>query len=244
MNKITVIAEIGINHNGNMETARELIKRAKSCGADIAKFQLYDVDKVFPDKKIMAQGKNWYQEVKKTQLTYERMVMLAAYCNTVNIEFMASAFDLERLSWLEGIGVKRHKIATSVNQDKELIRAMLNTKKEVLFSCRERSSTYSLFDYIIPNYDNIKWLYCVPLYPTPLSKLNLKTTNFPGWFQGISDHTEGIEASMMAMSRGAKIIEKHFCLKRDNSNPDMICSIEPGELKQLVQFARKVEEVL
>ena len=234
---IEIIAEIGINWNGDMKLAKELIRLAKENDANAAKFQLYDVDASFPDKKIIAQGKNWYNEVKKTQLTKEQTFQLAEWCKETDIEFMASASDLERVSWLEEVGVKRHKVASSMNKNKELIDAMVNTGKEVLLSCQRVYLAY------IPT-QSIKALYCIPRYPTQLNELGFDSIEFPEEFRGFSDHTIGIEASMIAMARGARIIEKHFCLKRDNSNPDMICSIEPSELKQLVNFARKVEEIL
>ena len=100
MSKITIVAEIGINWQGDILLAYEMIYTAKTCGADIAKFQLYDVDKLFPDKKIIAQGKNWYEEVKRTQLTREQAFELAEYCRRLGIEFMCSVFDLERLGLL------------------------------------------------------------------------------------------------------------------------------------------------
>ena len=248
-NSILIIAEIGINWR-NMETAKKLIELAKENGADIAKFQLYDVDKSFSNKKIVAQHKNWYNEVKKTQLTKEQTFQLAEWCKEVDIEFMASASDLERLGWLEEVGVKRHKVGSSMSENKELIEAMLNTDKEVIISI-----PYGIFKfpyYKLPNQGKIKFLYCIPRYPTNLNTLDftpglfedLKVAEYSKPFDGFSDHTIGIEASMIAMARGAKIIEKHFCLKRDNSNPDMICSIEPGELRQLVNFAKKVKEIL
>jgi len=123
---------------------------------------------------------------------------------------------------------------------------MVETGKEVLLS----DSTTRFISY----FPDFKFLYCIPEYPTSLDKLSLgkitfnqvPITYFPFKqynFQGLSDHTVGIEASMIAMTREATIIEKHFCLKRDNSNPDMVCSIEPNELKELVEFARKVEGV-
>jgi len=238
MSNITIIVEAGINHNGNMDTAKELILRAKYAGADVWKTQIYDVAKMFPNKQVMAQGKNWYDKVLKTQLNKEHVLELSNYCKRLDIEFMASAFDIERLGWLEEIGVKRHKLATSVNKNRAIIEAMIATDKEILYSCQ------SCLRPNVPQYPKMKFLYCIPKYPTSLKDLYLTNVDFGFAFQGFSDHTIGIEASMVAMSRGALIIEKHFCLKRDNSNPDMICSIEPHELKELVSFARKVEEIL
>ena len=240
---IEIIAECGINHRGDMKLAREMIDIAKSINIKIVKFQLYDVDALFPDKQIIAQNRNWYEEVKKTQLTKEQVFELAGYCREVGIEFFASAFDLERLSWLEEVGVKRHKIATRMNQTEKYIIAVRKLGKPIIFSTNLPRTQISFW---------YNTLYCIPKYPAQLSDLEFNKIKFMNTrkyannytFDGFSDHTIGPEASMIAMARGATIIEKHFCLKRDNSNPDMVCSIEPNELKELVEFARKVEEVL
>ena len=238
---IEIIAEIGISHSGSMIIARDLIDSAKECGADCAKFQLYDVDTSFPDKKVITQDRNWYEEVKKTQLSYKQVKTLANYCKHIGIEFLASCSDLERLSWLEEVGVKRHKVGSSMNKNKELVDAMIATGKQIIISDKIPITYYNPGRIKHPQYSV---LYCIPKYPTLLSDLNLSKVLFGSAFDGFSDHTQGIEASTVAIERGAKIIEKHFCLKRDNSNPDMVCSIEPQELKTLVKFARKVEEVL
>ena len=246
MSKILIIAEAGISHGGSIELAKEMVRQVKSCGADIFKTQLYDVDTLFPDKKIIAQNKNWYDEVKKTQLTKEQVFELADYCKQLNIEFMASAFDLERLGWLEKIGVKRHKIANRHNKNSIMLNAMRETDKEIIISTYPNDPfvEYEFMCGLCASNPRYKFLYCVSNYPTELKDLHLSKIDFRRCYDGLSDHSTGIEVSMIAMARGATIIEKHFCLKRDNSNPDMVCSIEPNELKTLVQFARKVEDVL
>lgn len=240
MNKIEVIAEIGINHGGSMDLAEYLILEAKRCGADVAKFQLSDVDVTFPDKKIMAQEKNWYNEAKKAQLSKEQVLELAECCKEVGIEFFASATDLERLGWLEEVGVKRHKVAYRMNQDKVLIETMLKTGKQVLISHRE--------DYKFPG--SIKYwnkyisLYCIPEYPTPLSNCKLQYVDFIHDYSGLSSHYPGIEPALYAIARGAKIIEVHFCLSRKKIiGPDITSSIEPKELKELVRIARVFEKI-
>ena len=247
MGKIEVIAEIGICHNGDMHLARLLIRKAKECGCGTVKFQVYSVDSLFPDKEIIAQGKNWYEEVKKTELTKSQVIDLADYCAKMQIEFFASAFDTERLGWLEEIGVVRHKVATKLNKDKIYINAVLATGKEVLIST-DGGPRYHPQSTDSPYYtscnNRIRWLYCIPKYPTPLEKLHLQAVPF-NYYSGFSDHTQGIEAAMVAISRGAKIIERHFTLnKRSLEGPDHICSSEPKEMKKLVEFARKVERIL
>lgn len=249
MSKIVIIAEAGISHGGDMNIAKELILRAKEAGADTWKTQLYDVDTLFPDKIIMAQGRNWYEEVKKTQLSKEQTFQLAEWCKEAEIEFLASAYDTDRVLWLEEIGVKRHKIGCKLYYDElseweqeigETVLEMCWTGKPIIMSV-----PYGEVRPQLPTEAPCYYSYCIPEYPAPLNKFQFSKVNFDGHeWDGLSDHSVGLEASMIAMARGAQIIEKHFCLRRDNSNPDMICSIEPYELKQLVEFAKRVEEVL
>ncbi len=246
----TIIAEAGINHNGNMSTMKELILRAKECGADIFKTQAYSVELLFPDHVIQAQGKNWYNEVLKTELTKEQLFQIASWCKEVEIEFMASAFDSDRVRWLEEIGVAKHKIGCRLYHSDldeadgeigETVEAMCLTGKPIIVSC-----PYGEDRPFLPTEAPVYYLYCVPEYPAPLSSLKFSQVTFDGHiWDGFSDHTQGLEASMIAISRGASIIEKHFSLdKNDKRGPDHICSCEPKELKQLVEFAKKVEEAL
>ena len=240
MKKITIISEIGINWGGDMKLLKEMIFQGKDCGCDIIKTQLYDPAKLFPSKEIWVGNKNWYPEVEKTKMTKEQLFQFAKWCREVGAEPMASAFDLERLSWLEEIGVKRHKIATIFNKNKEYIMAVVMTNKEVLLSCQRRQLAY------IPplvGYKRIKVLYCIPEYPTQLSSFGFDKISFPYEFQGFSCHYPGIEPSIIAIARGAKIIEVHFTLSREMIGPDHTSSLEPSELKQLVSFARKTEEI-
>ena len=235
--KILIIAEAGINHLGDMTWAKEMVIRAKEAGADIFKTQLFDVDSLFPNKEIWAQGRNWYEVVKKTQLTKEQTFQLAEWCREVDIEFMASAFDLERLGWLEEIGVRRHKVASKSVNDVELIEAIKKTGKEVIASV-----PYGKFgDTELHRFDKVSSLYCIPEYPTIDLGEMFRSEYMWKAFAGFSDHSVGIEASIVAMARGARIIEKHFCLSKDMVGPDIICSIIPSELKELVSFARKIE---
>ncbi len=123
-----IIAEIGQNHNGDMAMARELINAAKEAGADIAKFQLFDVESVFPpgDKKN--------PERKKAQLNRGQVQELADYCRKTDIEFMSSVFDMERVQWCQDIGMKRYKIASRSITDKQLIDAITSTGKDIIVS--------------------------------------------------------------------------------------------------------------
>lgn len=229
-----IIAEIGQNHNGDLVIAKKLISAAKEMGADIAKFQLYNVDSIFqPDFE-------WYKEAKQAQLSREQVADLGNWCQQVGIEFMASVFDVERVGWCEEIGMKRYKIASRSIYDRELINAIANTGKDIIASL----GMYQGEEFPQINTSaKVDFLYCVSKYPTKPEDLDFLKVDF-NKYAGFSDHTIGIEAAIVAMARGARIIEKHFTLNKKMHGPDHSASMEPEELRQLVQFSRKFEEIL
>ena len=124
-----IIAEIGQNHNGELSLAKELIKSAKEAGADVAKFQAYDAKILFPQS-----NNPWYEYNCQTELSYDQLEELASFAKEVKIEFMASAFDTDRVKWLESLGVKRHKLASRSIYDHDLINALANTRKPLIAS--------------------------------------------------------------------------------------------------------------
>jgi len=232
--QILIIAEIGQNHNGDMEIAKKLIRVAKEGGADIAKFQLYDVDTIFPPSF------EWYKEGKEAQLTKEQVLELADWCGKVGIEFMASVFDAERVGWCQEIGVKRYKIASRSIYDKQLIDAVARTGKDIIASLgmyQEREFPQ------IDTSGKVVFLYCVAKYPTLPEDLKFLEVDF-NKYSGFSDHTMGIQAALVAMARGARIIEKHFTLDKKMHGPDHAGSMEPRELRQIVEFSRKFVVIL
>lgn len=229
-----IIAEIGQNHNGSMTLAKELIYTAKEMGADVAKFQCYDVDAIFPPDF------EWYREAKEAQLSREELAELSRWCQEADIEFMASVFDVERVGWCEEIGVKRHKIASRSIDDRKLINAVCDTGKDVIVSLgMHRGEQFPS----IPATGKVDFLYCVAKYPTSPEDLDFPSVDFEK-YSGFSDHTIGIEAALVAMARGARIIEKHFTLDKKLHGPDHSGSMEPDELRQIVEFSRKFDRIL
>jgi len=228
-----IIAEIGQNHNGKMELAKRLIFSAKECGADVAKFQLFDAPSLFPPDKP------WFDYNCRTQLSMADLEKLNKYCKEADIEFMASVFDVERVSWLEEIGVKRYKIASRSIHDQALIEALLATKKPLIASLGmwEKVSFPT-----IPG-NNTVFLYCISKYPTPLEDLHLADIDF-NKYAGFSDHSIGITATCVAMVRGAKIIEKHFTLDQKMEGPDHAGSMTPGELQSITKFRDELRRCL
>ena len=233
MTKICVVADIGVNHNGNVRIACNLIDAAKRCGADIAKFQLYDVDKLFTPEWP------WYKIVKSTQLTYDQVKVLSNYCTSIGIEFMASVFDVERVDWCKDL-VKRYKIASRSIYDKPLIEAICCTGRPIIASLGMWPKWY------IPEFPDIKtsatvdYLYCVSKYPTKLTDLAFDQVDF-NKISGFSDHTIGITASLVAASLGARIIEKHLTFNRYAIGPDHLCSADPYMLRHLIRHLRDIE---
>jgi len=226
-NRIITIAECGHNSNGNLKLAKAMIEEAKKCKADIAKFQLYDTDKI----------KKWYQsryaELKFSELTYEDVVDLKKYADKVGIEFMASAFDPERVEWLEQIGVKRHKIASRSIFDQKLIQTMEKTGKPILASLGDWDKKK------FPKIKNAQFLYCVAEYPACITN-EIFPKKFDEYY-GFSDHTIGIEWAKRAVERGAKVIEKHFTLDKRLPGHNQEGSADPTELKDFIQFLKQYE---
>lgn len=236
MKKVFIIAEIGHNGNGNMRLNKLLIDEAKSCGADAAKFQLYDTD------KIKKPWQSRYLELKMAELTFEDAKELKEHCDKVGIEFMASAFDPERVEWLERLNVKRHKLASRSIYDTETIKAMEATGKPIIVSLGAWKGVG------FPDIKNAEYLYCVSEYPTYISSemfprtfLGKKTNEHATDYAGFSDHSLGCYWAREAVKRGATIIEKHFTLSHELPGYNQKGSAEPWELKGLVAYARQSE---
>jgi len=222
--KIFVICEIGHNHNGNLKLAKLMIWEAKNCGADAVKFQLYDTD------KIKKPWQSRYMELKMAELSRYEMIELKRYADEVGIEFMASAFDPERVGWLEQVGVKRHKLASRSIYDTETILTMEKTGKPIIASLGAWTGSE------LPKIKNAQYLYCVSEYPAHITEL-------PSFekYDGFSDHTIGGYWALEAIKKGAKIIEKHFTLSKQLPGYNQKGSAEPHELKEIVTYARQKE---
>lgn len=229
-----VIAEIGLNHNGDMNLAKCLIDEARAAGADIAKFQFFDASKYFPPDF------EWMDACMKARLSLEQATMLRDYCDQVGIEFFASAFDLEGLGWCTQLEVKRLKLASRCIEQRDLIDAMSATGKDMIVSLGMWDSPE--FPRISTT-GRVDFLYCVAKYPTPMSDIDFSRVDFSK-YGGFSDHTLGIDAASVAIARGAGIIEKHFTLSKRMYGPDHECSMEPPELRQLVEISRRYSAVL
>ena len=222
-----IIADVGPNHGGYVEVAKRMVQSVKDCGADIVKFQLYDVDRICKPES------EFYGELKKAQLSREQWTQIVDECNRVGIEFLASVFDVERIAWCEWVGMRRYKIASRSIYDKELIDAVIRTGKPIIAS---------LGLYHEPEFPSFKadYLYCASKYPATPEDLKLSNVDF-NKYSGFSDHSPGVEASIASIVRGARIVEKHFTpIYRQN---DPCNSATPSELAQIVDFAHKWERM-
>ena len=228
---MTIIAECGQNHCGEMALARPLIREAKQGGADLVKFQLYD-------------SKKLYNEYRKTELTKEQAFMLFEYGKKIGIEVFFSVFDIERVKWCEEMRVKRYKLAHSQGENLPLAQAILETTKEVIVSVTHINKLWGYYDYLSRQPKQVRPLYCIPEYPTNPDKLRLFDVSLEApdplkstfkIFDGFSDHTIGLDACKIAIARGAEIIEKHFCLSH-SIGIDAEWSVTPEELRELRRF--------
>lgn len=234
-----IIAEIGINHNGNINLAHELIRQAAIAGADVAKFQAYSVDKLFHPEHGEDPNEEIWKAVGSLEFSYNDFVKIKEWCDEENIEFMCSVFDEERLDWMERLGVKRHKIASRVTKlNRDLAKKIIGTGKECLVSLGFGSSKLET------QYSNVKYLYCVSEYPTEYKSLELPMDFIKEGYWGFSDHSLGIEASLVAIVRGAKVVEKHFTINKAAEGFDHICSVDPAELNDLVKYSKRISVVL
>ena len=240
---IEIIAEIGINHNGNIQIAKEMIQQVSKAGANVAKFQLYD-----PRKRKGIDDHPWKEVVLQSKLTKRLLYEVKEECDRNQIEFMCSVKDVDKVAWAEEVDMKRYKIASQNIYDYELIEAIQATKKPVIVSM-------GMLDDEIEGYfdtwarlmkiDNIDFLYCVSKYPAIYEDLgDLSDCMKETLYNGFSDHTPGITASVVAMSLGAKIIEKHVTMDNNMDGPDHRFSLSMEELSQLCSMRDDIERIL
>lgn len=224
-----IVAEVGQNFVGDICIAQKLIAEAHANGACAVKFQLFDTDALYQE------GTKNYELAKESELSFVQAEELFLFGHKVGIEVFFSVFDSLRVGWCEKIGVKRYKIAKRSNQDVPIINACVDTNKPTIIS----------YSQMPPNYRNygVQALYCVGKYPTARQDLHFNQVNFYEEFQGYSDHSIGIEACKVAISRGATLIEKHFCLTH-KTGVDAPWSMDFGELAELSTFYHQAREML
>ena len=254
--KTLIIAEAGVNHNGNFEIAKQLVDKAVEAGADIVKFQTCKAENVISryadkaeyQKVTTGEADTQLEMVRKLMLTYEQYGQLKDYCDEKGIEFLSTAFDLPSVDYLHSIGMKRWKIPSGEITNLPLLMKIASLHEPIIMSTgmSELSEVADAVKVLKENgAGDITLLHCTTEYPAPYEDVNLKAMDtMKEAFDlpvGYSDHTKGLEIPVAAVARGACVIEKHFTLSREMEGPDHAASIEPEELKQMVQMIRHVE---
>ena len=255
---VYIIAEIGVNHNGNIDIAKQLILAAQKAGCNCVKFQTYKTEELVTEyaNKAKYQIENTkkaqetqFQMLKKLELKYEDFSVLKQFCQDLGIDFLSTPFDKESVDLLEKLGVTQYKVSSGDLTNKPLLQYIAAKGKKIMLSTG-MATLDEIKDAIqwINEMDNEKIIlfHCTSNYPAPLDSVNMNAMltlkkEFP-YPVGYSDHTEGIEISMMAAAMGAVVIEKHFTLDKKMEGPDHKASVEPNELAALVQNIRKIEK--
>ena len=246
---VLIIAEAGVNHNGSMQIAKQLVDTAVDAGVDIIKFQTFKAEKLvskaakqaeYQKKNIGDGNDSQYEMLKKLELSEENHEELIAYCKEKGIRFWSTAFDFESMDYLHSLGLGLWKIPSGEITNYPFIRKIASYGEDVIMStgmCDEQDIQNAI-DVLIKyglRKEQITLLHCNTQYPTPYNDVNLTAMNSIkntfGMEVGYSDHTQGIEVSVAAVALGATIIEKHFTIDRNLPGPDHKASLEPTELK-------------
>lgn len=253
-----IIAEAGVNHNGDINLAKQLVDVAKEAGADVVKFQTAKVDSLVTQTAGLAQYQTASTKNIKTQremlqrllLDYDEFYLLAEYCKEVGIEFLSTPFDIESIHFLKKM-VNFWKIPSGEVTNLPYLKEIAGTGKDIVMStgmCDLDEIMSAIEALKCSGAGKISLLHCTTEYPAPYKEINLRAIQTLkdkfGLPVGYSDHTLGVEASVAAVALGATIIEKHFTLDRDMDGPDHKASLEPQELYTLVQSVRNVEAAL
>jgi N,N'-diacetyllegionaminate synthase len=260
MSKHTIIiAEAGVNHNGNLNLAKQLVDEAVKAGVDYIKFQSFKAEKlVTPDAKkanyqivnINDEDNSQFAMLKKLELSNENHLELISYCQERGINFFSTAFDVDGVNYLNQLSLPLFKIPSGEITNFPYLKAIALCGKPTIMStgmCTEdeiEKAISVLLKYGLTK-NKISILHCNTEYPTPMKDVNLMAMltikeKF-GVNVGYSDHTLGIEVPIAAVTLGATIIEKHFTLNRNLPGPDHLASLEPGELKSMVKAIRNIE---
>lgn len=257
--KTYIIAEAGVNHNGNRELALKMIDAAKNSGCDCIKFQTFRTDSlVTPNAKkaryqVVNTGneENQYDMLKKLELTYDDFKILKQYCEKIGIDFMSTPFDKESVDLLEKLGIIRYKMSSGDLTNKDLLEYVADKKKPIILS-----TGMSTMDEVE---EAVKWieergnreitlLHCTSNYPTSCDEVNMKAmvtlSERFSYKVGYSDHTEGIHIPVLAVAMGAEVIEKHFTLDKQMQGPDHKASLNVSELSELVKEIRDIEAAI
>jgi N,N'-diacetyllegionaminate synthase len=256
-----IIAEAGVNHNGSLELAKQLVASAAAAGADMVKFQSFLTSKIISSNAPKAQyqkettgtDESQYEMLKKLELSPSAHEVLIEECRQHRIGFFSTAFDTDSFDLLVDLGLEQVKIPSGEITNLPLLRYMTRLGKPVILSTGmsglgDIEAAIEAIEQAGTPRERITVLHCTTEYPTPMADVNLRAMvnmkNAFGVQVGYSDHTPGIEVSIAAVALGATVIEKHFTLDRNMPGPDHQASLEPHELKAMIDAIRNIEKAL
>ena len=260
-NRTLIIAEAGVNHNGDIKIAKQLIDVAADCGADYVKFQTFSADRIVTksaDKaEYQKQSYDTYESqhemLKRLELSVEMHLELIEHCKHKSIKFLSTGFDIQSVDLLVGLGLNLVKIPSGEITNLPLLRHIGSLDLPVILSSgmstmKEIGDALLILEQTGLPRAQITVLHCTTEYPTPMDEVNLgamnSIRNTLGVAVGYSDHTIGIEVSVAAVALGASVIEKHFTVDRSLPGPDHKASLEPDELSAMVIAIRNIEVAL
>lgn len=262
MNHTIIIAEAGVNHNGSLEMAKQLVDKAVEAGVDYIKFQTFKASKLvtktakqaeYQQKNIGKEGDSQYQMLKKLELSPEDHEVLIAYCKERGIKFFSTAFDFDSIDYLHSLNLGLWKVPSGEVTNYPFLKRIAAYNEKTILSTGMcdmedvRAAVEALYKNGLAK-ENLILLHCNTEYPTPFEDVNLKAMDALrkefGVEVGYSDHTKGIEVPIAAVALGATVIEKHFTLDRTLPGPDHKASLEPDELKAMVSAIRNIEKAV
>jgi N,N'-diacetyllegionaminate synthase len=260
-NKTFIIAEAGVNHNGSIQIAKKMIEVAKECGAYAIKFQTFKAEKVISryapkaeyQKQTTGETDSQLEMVKKLELSFDDFIVLKEYCDKLNIMFLSTPFDFESIDFLNHLGLEIFKIPSGEITNLPYLEKIGRLGKKVILSTGmadlgEIEDALDILTSCGTKKEDITILHCNTEYPTPYEDVNLLAMlTIKEAFKvkvGYSDHTLGIEVPIAAVAIGASVIEKHFTLDKNMEGPDHKASLEPHELKAMIDAIRNIEKAL
>ena len=259
--KTLIIAEAGVNHNGDISLAKKLVDIAAESGADLVKFQTFNADRLAThfahkaeyQKSETGKAESQHAMLQKLELTEEMHVQLIAYCQSRAVGFLSTGFDIESVDLLNRLGQELFKIPSGEITNMSFLRHIGGLGKRVILSTGmstmdEIESAISVLENSGTPRSKVTVLHCTTAYPAPMSDVNLSAMqsikSALNVEIGYSDHTLGIEIPIAAVALGATVIEKHFTLDRNMPGPDHKASLEPTELKAMINAIRNIEQAL
>lgn len=260
-NRTVIIAEAGVNHNGEIEIAKQLIDVAAEAGADYVKFQTFNADRIVTRSAVKAEyqqksaksSETQYEMLKKLELSFEMHKELISHCEQKSIKFLSTGFDPESIDMLIELGQQLIKIPSGEITNLPFLRHIGSLRLPVILSSGmstmdEIGGALSILYEGGLSRDRITVLHCTTEYPTPMDEVNLRAMNSIatrfGVSVGYSDHTLGLEVAISAVALGATVVEKHFTIDRSLTGPDHKASLEPTELTEMVKAIRNIEVAL